>query len=122
MSLTRVRRALQWTGVTGAMMWFGYDGWFNEVEWEWNIYRFMFWLTVVITFFVMISKDIQKSIRERGRSVPAALDIATDVVQIVALAAVGKFWMAGFWTFHAMMYNAVFTRKEEEKKCEEQSQ
>lgn len=102
------------------MMWLGYIGIFHNVKWAWNIYRFVFWLGVILTFFIAVMKDVQKQIYERGRSAPASLDLATDITQILVLAATGHFWMSGFWTFHTSIYNAVFTigkkREEEEKK------
>ena len=111
----RLGRAIRWGLVTGSMMGLGYFGYMDKLPWAWNLYRFMFWLTVVLTIFMMIAKDQQKMLRTRGRSVPAWIDIATDIAQIGFLAAVGYFWMAGFWTFHTGVYNAIMNMKEEKK-------
>jgi len=122
--MNRIWKAIRWGMITGGMMYMGYIGITEEVPWAWNLYRFMFWLTIVITFFVMASKDQQKSLAARGRSVPMTIDLATDLAQIAFLAAMGHFWMAGFWTFHTGVYNAVFEKTLEslkEEKCAEPS-
>lgn len=122
--MKKVLRFFRWAAVTGAMMWMGYAGITHGTVWAWNTYRFLFWLSVVITFFIMVSKDTQKQLKDRGRSAPAYVDLATDIAQILFLAATGHFWMAGFWTYHTMVYNAVFEGtigKKEEEKCAEPS-
>jgi hypothetical protein len=116
----KLGRALRWGLVTGGMMALGWFGHEYPKRWAWNIYLYLFWLTAVISVFVAVSKDVQKKIRERGRSVPMSLDLLTDIAQIIVLASWGHFWMAGVWTLHTGIYNSVFTI-EEEKKCEESS-
>jgi len=118
--MNRIGRAIRWGIVTGSMMGLGYFGIMDKLPWAWNLYRFMFWLTVVLTVFMMLAKDQQKLLRARGRSVPKSIDLATDLAQIIFLAAVGNFWMAGFWVFHTGVYNSILDMKEEVK-CAESS-
>lgn len=106
--MKKAKRILGYIVLTSVQLATMYYGLFGGVQWAWNIYRFMIWFLIFISFIVTLSKDIQTSVRKNGRVIPVLIDLPIDLAQIAALAATGHFWMAGFYTFHTMMSNAVY--------------
>lgn len=104
-----MKRAITWWIVNAACAGLLYVGYFLGVEGAKNLFLFLVWLNL-LTCLCMLNGDVQKSIREKGRSVPAWISVGYDVAMVAVMVWIGLWFTASAFTLAAFLHNGVFMR------------
>lgn len=91
--MSRTMKAARWTLVNGAIAALVWGGVRNGIDWQANVFRFLFWLDAVVAVFAALivdeDPDLRAKIVKAGHSVPDWLDGASDMALGIFLAAHG---------------------------------
>lgn len=107
-------RAIKYVMIHAAWIWAGVAGELYHIQWAHNIFVFWFWMVILLGTICVASESIKAMLRAKGRSVPAWVDHTLDLFILMALAASGHFWMAGFWAWQAICSIAIYAEPEPE--------
>lgn len=99
-----MKRILFWFAVNGSMLATGYYGLFGNLQGARYIFFFLVWLLVVRAICALCHKEkMQELMRRRGRPVPVAVDIISDMTIMFMLVWTGH-WITGiFFLIHTLI-------------------
>ena len=99
----------------GLLILTAYFGLGQGVEGATYCFFFMAWLLIVTAFTVYLNPELKKKARDKGRSVPMALDVLVDLAIIYLLVWNGHFITGAFFLIHSGMTADIYKEEEDVK-------
>ena len=104
-------RLLKYLAVNSVLTYFLVNGIFNNVGWQLNIWKFLFWLTVVLTIFSISIDSLREGVIKRGPPISPNINLFLGVGIACFLASQGFYWYAGFCIFSYLLQSGIYTEK-----------
>ena len=106
--MKKVIRIISWLLLNFAMMAILILASFFHHQWAYNIFIFLFWVNVILTILVCLSKDVKPKIEAKGRSVPQWLSNSYDMIFVMILAYHAWFILATVCLVQALCENYLY--------------
>ena len=107
------KRIFVWVAINGGMaaaMWYGIV---ENVDGARNVFMFMVWLSFVASLFLM-SEEMQKHIKKRGRSVPRWMSVPYDIAVTMFMVWFGLWWSGAAYCIASLMQEGAFINAEKD--------
>ena len=109
-----MKKTLRWLSVNGIMAVVIYLWYVQHIEGAYNIMVLMIGVTTFVSLFAL-RDDTVKILAEKGRAVPAAVDVTYDVILTLVFAWYGDLLFAAIWVFHIAIVQAAYEKAKDLK-------
>lgn len=110
-----MKKALLWWFVNAGLAVMLYVGYFRGIEGAQNVVLFVVWLNFALCLALVPAKEVQQSIREKGRTVPAWVSVPYDVVMVAGMVWVGLWGTAVAFTLSSFIHNGIYMKDEQQE-------
>lgn len=113
-------RGINWVIANGLMATVLWLGGYRDVVWAKNVFLFMVWVTFFLSIACLIAKEARQKLFDKGPSVPTRVAATYDTLVVLAIAALGWFFLATIYAIASCVEYIIFAvPPEDEDVCKE---
>lgn len=109
-----MKRKLTWILLNGLFSASIFYGFFMGVNGAKNLTIFWAWF-VFISSLALFTESSQKTLKEKGRPIPAWIDVTYDVGIVCVFVYFSAFWTGTIYLIHMLLLNAAYAEAVKEK-------
>lgn len=102
-------KTFKWILVNGIFAGFIYLAYILEIKQAENVLLFFAWINIMLSF-IMLTEEVQKGMKKKGRSVPSVVNIIYDLSVVTIFIWFGAWFTGTFWLIHLFVQECAWAK------------